>query len=104
MNYIIEISILSKAPQNINKTLKMGDIELKNKNNKIDLKDVIRAVKKQFKFASIPRIVTSSINEEEFRVSIRLEIKSFRGLVKPLCIQGIEKSMFSIKVKEVYVK
>jgi len=102
--YIFTLDILSKAPQVKKSSIKLGKEEIKKADHKIDIQDVIEAVKSQFKIASFPKILESQIEEGVFRQKVTLKIKSLRSLDNWQDITGINESMFSLKVSRLNVK
>lgn len=100
MKYLLELDILSLAPQLVNKQLKVGKHVLKNAGYVIDDKSIKKCIKSLFPALSLVSIKSLNIEQSEFRQKITLEATSLRQPSKELIIIGIQPDFYKFKVSK----
>ena len=98
MDYQIELSILSRAPQLVNKEFKVGNKVLKNPSQLIITKNIKRCIKQIFPIGSMVRIRKVEVDEVHYRQLITVVVSSLREPSKELVIKGMPEDFYTHKV------
>jgi len=98
MDYKIELSILSQAPQLIEKEFKVGRKVLKNPSQLIITKNIRRCVKQIFPVGSFVRIRKVDVSKSHYRQLITVVVSSIREPSQELVIKGMPEDFYTHKV------
>jgi anti-anti-sigma regulatory factor len=99
--YIIELDILSLAPQLLSNQFNVGTQILKTEGKLITEAQFRKCVKSLFPYFSLVKINQVDITDSHYRQKLTANVTSLRKLKKDLRVTGIHREFFNVKVSEV---